>query len=138
MNNNSLDTSSLHRALKSLESAARIYQSSDAGKDEKEVIRAGVIQNFEFTYELCWKFMKRWIEMNVDPISVDGVTRRELFRLASENKLIVDVDKWMEFHKARNSTSHIYDEDVADEVLSATFEALPYIRDFAAILEERR
>ena len=45
-------------------------------------IAAGVIQNFAFTYELCWKFMKRWIEENVNSEIVDGVTRRELFRKA--------------------------------------------------------
>jgi len=134
-----LDTTSLHRALKSFENAVRIYQAlGDVSEDEKAVIGAGVIQNFEFTYELCWKFMKRWIEMNVDPLSVDGVTRRELFRLAAENKLLADVNKWMEFHKARNLTSHIYDEEVAADVLAAAFEALPYIQDFASRLESRR
>jgi len=134
-----LDTTSLRRAVKSFESAIRIYQAlGDVPEDEKSVIGAGVIQNFEFTYELCWKFMKRWIEMNVDPLSVDGVTRRELFRMAAENRLIADVSKWMEFHKARNLTSHIYNEEAAEDVLAAAFEALPYIQGFASSLEARR
>jgi len=134
-----LDTTSLCRAIKSFESAVRIYKTlDDVPEDEKAVIGAGVIQNFEFTYELCWKFMKRWIEMNVDPLLVDGVTRQELFRLAAENKLIADVDKWMDFHRARNRTSHMYDEKVAESVLAVTFEALSWIQDFASRLEDRR
>ena len=24
-------------------------------------LKAGVIQNFEVAYELCWKFIKRWL-----------------------------------------------------------------------------
>jgi len=102
-----------------------------------ETIEAGVIQNFEFTYELCWKFMKRWISENVNPEILDGVTRRELFRISAENKLIDDINKWMEFHKARNSTSHIYDSEVAEEVFIEAMEFLPYAKEFFIILEQK-
>ena len=83
---------------------------------QKDAIRAGVIQNFEFTYELCWKFMKRWFEVNLGSSYVEGIARRQLFRLAAENKLIDDVNQWMEYHDARNETSHTYDEDTAEDV----------------------
>ena len=82
----------------------------------QDAVKAGVIQNFEFTYELCWKFMKRWLEKNYGSSYIDGVTRRELFRLAAESKLINSVDEWMLYHQARNQTSHTYDEAVASEV----------------------
>jgi nucleotidyltransferase substrate binding protein (TIGR01987 family) len=80
-------------------------------------LEAGLIQNFEFTYELCWKEMKRWLDMNVSPGIADGVTRRELFRLAAENLLIEDVEEWMSYHAARNDTSHRYGMEMAKEVL---------------------
>ena len=82
----------------------------------RNAIKSGVIQHFEFTYELSWKFMKRWLQMNISPNAADGVTRRELFRLAAENRLIVDVDQWMRHDKARNQTSHTYDQEVAKSV----------------------
>ena len=137
----SLEISSLKRGIASLERAINVVIAKQSDNktsiDEMETIKAGVIQNFEFTYELCWKFMKRWIEENINSEIIDGVTRRELFRVSAENKLILDVTKWMDFHKARNSTSHIYDEKIADEVFAASVLFLPYAKDFLARLEER-
>ncbi|WP_079423734.1 nucleotidyltransferase substrate binding protein [Clostridium oryzae] len=137
----SLEISSIKRALASLERAINVVTSKKGDTrtsiDEIKTIEAGVIQNFEFTYELCWKFMKRWIEENVSPEIVDGVTRRELFRVSAENRLIDDVNKWMEFHRARNSTSHIYDNEIAEEVFQASLSFLPYAKDFVVRLEQR-
>jgi len=136
--NTKLDISSLKKAVASLDSAIRIFHTfSTASDDEKRLVGAGVIQNFEFTYELCWKMMKRWIEMNIGHDVVDGVTRRELFRLGTENKLIDDVAKWMEFHSARNISSHTYDEDTAEEVIVVSFDFLSFAKNFLEKLEDR-
>ena len=63
-----LELDGLRRAVHSLGSAIAVIRekqaSPEASDAELEVIKAGVIQNFEFTYELCWKFMKRWLEEN--------------------------------------------------------------------------
>ena len=61
MGNTVLDLSSLQRALRSFISARKIFQLrlETVNDEERVLLRAGVIQNFEFTYELCWKFMKR-------------------------------------------------------------------------------
>lgn len=136
-----LEISSLKRGIASLERAINVGVSKQAddktSRDEMETIKAGVIQNFEFTYELCWKFMKRWIEENINSEIIDGVTRRELFRVSAESRLILDVNKWMEFHKARNCTSHIYDEKIAEEVFTASVSFLPYAKEFLTQLEQR-
>lgn len=130
-----LDLSSLQKAVSSLERAIRVASSRIEGavdKDYEEVIRAGVIQNFEFTYELCWKFMKRWIENNVSSGVVDGVPRIELFRVAAESRLIKDVEVWMEYHGARNETAHIYDRNTAENVYNA---AVRFIKDAKDLLD---
>jgi nucleotidyltransferase substrate binding protein (TIGR01987 family) len=116
--------------LKAIEALERSLQANEDAKnldlsnDIRESIRAGVIQNFEVCYEQSWKMMKRWIENHVGSTYVDGVTRRELFRVAAENRLISEVELWMGFHSSRNETSHTYDQATASEVFA---DAKPFL-----------
>lgn len=115
-----LELESLQKAIKSLEAVLEKATDEELISRIDDItiyaIKAGAIQNFEFTYELCWKFMKRWLENTLGNTYVDGVSRRELYRIAAEHQLINDVDQWMVYHKARNITSHTYNEDRAEEV----------------------
>lgn len=135
----SLELSSFERAIDSLEKSLSDYRLAETSnlRHFLETLRAGVIQNFEFTYELSWKLIKRWVEENDSPIRVDGVTRIELFRVGAENRLICDVQKWLSFHKSRNETSHTYAEDTAERVFSNANEFLPYAKALMKCLKER-
>ena len=113
----SLQLDSLAKAIDALERSVKLATNLDTSDDDlREAVRAGVIQNFEVAYEQCWKMMKRWIEENIGSTYVDGVARRELFRLAAESRLVTDVERWMNYHSERNRTSHTYDEDTAQSV----------------------
>ncbi len=118
-----LDLSSLQSALALFERALKFSQKVIAdetfSEEEKEVVKAGVIQNFEFSYELCWKFIKRWLDQNYSESFTAGITRKQLFRYAAENLLIEDYDAWLFFHELRNKTSHTYDRGVAEEIFEA-------------------
>jgi len=79
-----------------------------------ETIRAGVIQNFEVAYEQCWKMIQRWLKENRSPVEAENPrTRKDLFRFAARNNLIVDPVSWFTYGEARNMTSHTYDEKKA-------------------------
>jgi len=123
-----LDLSSLRKAVESLEKTIRVADDdafmSRLDEDQKQAVKAGVIQNFEFTYELCWKFMRRWLQVNLGSVYVAGVTRRQLFRLSAEHRLLSDVDRWMEYHDARNETAHTYDESTAEDVFEIAHQFL--------------
>jgi nucleotidyltransferase substrate binding protein (TIGR01987 family) len=123
-----LDLTSLTKAITALETSIGVYAAVKHSATEpdplRDTLRAGVIQHFEVAYERSWKFMKRWLEEQFGAAVADGVTRRELFRLAAENRLIDDVDAWMHFHFQRNETSHTYDADTAGDVSSVAPEFL--------------
>lgn len=136
-----LELDSLKKAVAALNDV--LAKSDDvafmSGIDEvaRNAIKSGAIQHFEFTYELCWKFMKRWLEMNVSVSAVDGVTRRELFRQAAEQRLITDVEQWMRHHAARNLTSHTYEGAIAEQVYIAAHDFAKDAVRLVKALEDR-
>lgn len=121
----SLDLTSLEKALSSLMEAA--------GMPKSGIVRDSVIKRFEYTYELSWKMIQRWLADNVSPEKADALTRKDLFRLAAQKGLVKDPLIWFEYHDARNKTSHTYDETLADEVHGV---ALRFITDAESLLEE--
>jgi len=132
-----LDLSSLRKAVESLEKTVKVAENKvlAAGLDDdaKDAIRAGVIQNFEFTYELCWKFMRRWLKENVAAEEAEySRTRKELFRLAARFGLIKEPLSWFSYGDARNLTSHTYDEDQAELVYKT---AVDFMKDAKYLLE---
>ncbi|MCY4555879.1 MAG: nucleotidyltransferase substrate binding protein [Chloroflexi bacterium] len=143
-----LNLKNLQNAIGSLEQALDVYRAlvdqedrallmGDSEETLRRVLQSGVIKHFEFTYELSWLSIKRWLELNVSPNSADGVTRRELFRLGAENRLIDDVDRWMDHHSARNDTSHTYRKTTADAVFAAIPAFLQDARRLLHALEAR-
>ena len=134
-----LDLTSLEIATASLERSVLAAAKFEATlpPELRETVRSGIIQNFEVAYELSWKMMKRWLETNISAESVDGVTRRELFRLAAESRLLEHVDLWMSFHAARNITSHTYDNNTAEEVSERAEQFVAAAQSLLAALRAR-
>ncbi|MHC4165883.1 MAG: nucleotidyltransferase substrate binding protein [Planctomycetota bacterium] len=131
-----LELTSFRRAVDSLGESLDWYNNKNTAAPP-EILRDSAIQRFEYTYELAWKMMKRWLEANVGASYVDGIPRKELFRMAAEQQLIEDPLKWFGYHEARNQTSHIYDESVARDVFDVVEDFLDDVKKFLKALEER-
>lgn len=135
-----LELEALENSIFALENSIEVYKRiANDNKDDKKLIdalRAGVIQNFEVAFEQSWKFIVRWLNENINYGIAQGITKRELFRLAGENLLIDDVSKWIYFKDCRNQTSHIYSENTAEEVLKSALEFLPYVKYLLERLKE--
>ena len=116
------------------ENQARMEQFTEV---ERDGIRAGVIQNFEVTYELAWKLIDRWLKKNINPEITRGLTRREFYRLAAQLRLIPDMDTWMRYHEARNLTSHRYNRKMMEQVYQAAKDFPPDAQRLFATLDAR-
>lgn len=94
----------------------------------------GLIQRFEFTFELAWKLMRSYAEFQGTDKEIMG--SRDAIRWAFENKLISDSGTWMEMVKRRNDTSHTYDEDTASEAVLSIKES--YYQVFTAFYDRMK
>jgi nucleotidyltransferase substrate binding protein (TIGR01987 family) len=110
-----LDFTSLRSALSRLAEGYQRYQS-----DVSDIqIRDGLIQRYEFTYEISHKMLKRHLEMtSANPEAFDALPFADLIRTANEQSLLKsDWSAWNIFREMRAKTSHTYDEDIAQTVV---------------------
>lgn len=81
-------------------------------------LRDGLIQRFEFTYELCHRMLRRFIRQGVaSPDEVDRMPFQDLIRTANQQGLLLgDWPAWHRYRDSRARTSHAYQASVAREV----------------------
>ena len=77
----------------------------------------GIIQRFEYAYELAWKTMKDYLEAN--GVVITPVTAREVIKQAFAAKLVANGQLWIDMMLHRNQLSHTYDFSKFRQVLEA-------------------
>ncbi|MDO4450212.1 MAG: nucleotidyltransferase substrate binding protein [Moraxella sp.] len=85
-----------------------------------EQIRDGLIQRFEFTYELSHKILKRYLEtISPTPDVIDKMAFSDMIRTANEYGLLCgNWSDWRVYREMRNLTSHSYNEQKALQVVA--------------------
>nr|WP_300129939.1 HI0074 family nucleotidyltransferase substrate-binding subunit [uncultured Butyricicoccus sp.] len=112
------------RAVQRLEEAVQDYH-----QYHMESIRDGMIQRFEFCFELAWKSLKEYMtEQGVSDLQFPKQVLQEAYAAG----LIDDQAIWLEMLRSRNSMSHIYDDELATRIaqrIDAVF--LPVLQTLA-------
>ena len=95
-----------------------------------ELEEQGMIQSFEYTYELAWNTMKDLFEAQGETGILGS---RDAFRLAFRRELVEQGEAWMDMIKKRGLTSHAYDEQIAREISTCIREV--YFPEFVRLAE---
>lgn len=133
-NSGKLDFSALTKALTSLERA--VTRAAGAVGDEE--LRDAVIQRFEYSYELCWKMLKRQLESEApNPAEIDTFSFKQLIREGAEKQLLTHPEQWFAYREQHNITSHTYDQKKAQSVYETAQQFLPDAQQLLAKLSER-
>jgi len=135
---NKLKLSPLRNAITSLADRLNVVSNNEWFSRQSTPVQntliAGIIQNFEFVYEISVKMIKRQIEAEaLSPIGIDHINFRDILRIAAENGLIDNITAWFHYREMRNTTSHTYDHEKARIVYEGT---LSFINDARGLLEE--
>lgn len=107
MSEPNIKVNNFKNALSRLKDGIAKYNGTD------DLLRDGVIQRFEFTFELAWKTLKAVFE---DEGLIGLNSPKTVLREAFAAELIKEDELWLAMLNDRNSTAHIYNEQLAIEI----------------------
>jgi nucleotidyltransferase substrate binding protein (TIGR01987 family) len=104
-----------------------------------EQLRDGLIQRFEFTYEISHRTLKRYLtEIAASADEIVRLPFADLIRAGNAAGLLrSDWPAWRGFREMRARTSHTYDSAVAAQVVAAIPDFLAEAEHLCAELERR-
>ena len=104
-----------------------------------EQLRDGLIQRFEFTYELCHKMLRRYLrETAASPEEFERMPFADLIRAGNRQGLLrADWPVWRRFREMRSRTSSVYDAETALAVVAAIPEFLAEAEHLCFELQRR-
>lgn len=114
------------KALKTLDEAMEKPPASLLERD-------GIIQRFEYCLEVSWNSAKKVLEFH----EYKADTPRNIFRELAKIGWINNPEEWIQFLEARNKTSHLYHEEIAQELFKIVPIFLKASHHLLTTLEEK-
>ena len=97
------------KAFETLQNAVTLAEERKLSQLEEQ----GLIQGFEFTFELAWKVLKIFLECQ----DIDVKFPRDAIKKGFQYEIIDDGDIWIDMLEKRNLMSHTYDEHKAHQAV---------------------
>lgn len=97
------------------------YQAVGEDDPNYDVFQTAVVKGYEFTYELAYAAIRRYVaDYVLSPAQVGQMRAADIIRAAGKNGLIEPPEDWLIFRQRRNATAHEYfDEDAIQKLIDA-------------------
>ena len=124
----------LEKTIERLAEGLQLY-----AENNSDIIRDGLIQRFEFSYEISHKILKRFLQnISANAEQFDEINFADLIRSANQQNLLLgNWQNWKKYRDMRNRTSHTYDEQVAIAIVAELPDFLKEIQYLLAKIKER-
>jgi nucleotidyltransferase substrate binding protein (TIGR01987 family) len=101
-----------------------------------ELEKDGIIQRFEFTFELAWKTLQDYFAQEAGYTDVKGP--RPVLKQAVQDGLLTDGHLWLQMLDSRNELTHVYDESESRQILAEILTTyLPLLTELETTLTAR-
>ena len=90
---------------------------------DDDLLQSGLVQTYEYTFELAWKTLKDYLEMEGFLLR----SPRETIRQGFQSGYITNAEDWLQALADRNLTVHIYDDEIIVRVLRDIYERYFFI-----------
>jgi nucleotidyltransferase substrate binding protein (TIGR01987 family) len=119
--------SNFSRALSQLQAAVELAKQRPLSALEQQ----GMIQSFEYTHELSWNVLRDYLkDQGTQQLYDSKDTIREAFNV----ELIQNGETWMEMIRDRNNSSHTYNMEIANAIVSHVINS--YIHAFEELKDK--
>ena len=118
---------------KALSRLAEVANKPDLNK-LSELEKEGLIQRFEYTFELAWKTLQDLLR---DKGYLDIAGPNATLTQALTDGYIIDADGWRKMKKSRELTSHVYDDETANHIAIEIVEVYYHLLATLAIRLEK-
>jgi nucleotidyltransferase substrate binding protein (TIGR01987 family) len=98
---------------------------------KNDIVRDSAIKRFEFTFDLCWKSLKVYLN---EKKGIVCASPKDCFKEAYRQGIIDYDEVWIRFVDLRNETAHTYQEEMAEKVYSALPDVLKHFESLFLVI----
>ncbi|MCM1579451.1 MAG: nucleotidyltransferase substrate binding protein [Ruminococcus sp.] len=114
-----------------------LEKTDKAATERYEIVRTGVIGQFNLSFELAWKALQEVLRKH-GVMGAETGSPREILKLGYKVGFVNNEEIWLDMLDSRNVSVHVYDEEKADEQIKKIYERyIPAFRELRETLKEK-
>lgn len=135
-----IDTVYYERCIRTLESAYKLLKKASPDSIDYDMYRSACIKEFEIILEQSGKLLKNILKPYFHTSkAVDKLYFKDIFRHAVLRNIITNEagERWIQYRNNRNSTTHDYGLNFAEETLGLLPQFIADVTELAEIIKQQ-